>query len=166
MKLAEIVYHPNYLDTVFKILKSICYNCSKLLIPPDKLPSILAISKPLRLNTISKTRSKICGFGGTNGCECKQPKYKKRKIDILIKKNGKKVDLNDEDSKRVFRACEVYEIFKEITDETIELMGLSNMFSRPEFMLIRLLIVVPPPVRPSVELPTGLRSEDDLTHLY
>ena len=33
-------------------------------------------------------------------------------------------------------------------------------------MLIKLLIVVPPQVRPSIELSSSARSEDDLTHLY
>lgn len=33
-------------------------------------------------------------------------------------------------------------------------------------MLIKLLIVVPPAVRPSIELSSSARSEDDLTHLY
>lgn len=33
-------------------------------------------------------------------------------------------------------------------------------------MLIKLLIVVPPIVRPSIELSSSARSEDDLSHLY
>jgi DNA-directed RNA polymerase II subunit RPB1 len=72
----------------------------------------------------------------------------------------------EEDSKRVFRASEVYEIFRNISDETIKILGLDSKFSRPEFLLIKLLIVVPPSVRPSIELSSSARSEDDLTHLY
>lgn len=72
----------------------------------------------------------------------------------------------EEDSKRVFEASKVYDIFKDISDETIEILGLNAKFSRPEFMLIKLLIVVPPAVRPSIELSSSARSEDDLTHLY
>jgi len=40
-------------------------------------------------------------------------------------------DNNDgnEDSKRVFCATEVYEIFKKIPDETIEILGLDPIYS-------------------------------------
>lgn len=66
----------------------------------------------------------------------------------------------------MFRASEVYEIFKDISDETIEILGLDPVQSRPEYMLIKLLIVCPPAVRPSIELSSSARSEDDLTHQY
>ncbi|MCP4294250.1 MAG: hypothetical protein GY786_01440 [Proteobacteria bacterium] len=76
------------------------------------------------------------------------------------------METTEEDSKRVFRASEVYDIFKNISDETIEILGLDPVFSRPEFMLIKLLIVVPPAVRPAIEMSASAWSEDDLTHLY
>lgn len=90
IKLAEIVYHPKYIETVYKILKSICYHCSKLLITPEKLPFILQMKKSARINEIAKIRSNVCGSEDKPGCDCKQPKYKLRKMDILIKKDGKK----------------------------------------------------------------------------
>lgn len=64
------------------------------------------------------------------------------------------------------KASEVYEIFKNIDDETVKILGLSVLFSWPENMLIWLLIVAPPPVWPSIELSSSAWSEDDLTHLY
>lgn len=89
-----------------------------------------------------------------------------RKMDILVRRVDEKFDTYEEDSKRVFRASEVYDIFKEISNETIEILGLDPKFSRPEFLLIKLLLVVPPTVRPSIELSSSARSEDDLSHLY
>ena len=41
--LAEQIYHPLFIETVFKVLKSVCFGCSKLLIPPEKIPEILLI---------------------------------------------------------------------------------------------------------------------------
>ena len=72
----------------------------------------------------------------------------------------------EEDLKRKLMASEVYEIFKKIDDDTIDVLGLDPVFSRPENMVIKLLIVAPPTVRPSIELSSSARSEDDLTHLY
>jgi DNA-directed RNA polymerase II subunit RPB1 len=56
-------------------------------------------------------------------------------------------------------------IFSKITPEHLEMLGLSK--SNPANMIIENLTVVPPPVRPSVQMigSTG-RSEDDLTVAY
>jgi DNA-directed RNA polymerase beta' subunit len=45
-------------------------------------------------------------------------------------------------------------------------MGLSPKYSRPEWFIIKNLAVAPPPVRPSVQMGSGYRSEDDLTYSY
>jgi DNA-directed RNA polymerase II subunit RPB1 len=165
IKLAEIVYHSEFLETVYKVLKSICYNCSKLLITPEKLPALLQIKSPSkRLNEICKSASRVCGTSEDPGCEYIQPRYKKRKMDILIRSSDSSVF--EEDSKKVFRASEVYRIFKQLDNKTIERLGFHAEYSRPEYMLIKLLIVSPPAVRPSIELSSSARSEDDLTHLY
>lgn len=73
-------------------------------------------------------------------------------MDILVWRTDDKMESMEEDSKWVFRASEVYEIFKNINDETIEILGLDSTYSWPEFMLIKLLVVVPPSVWPSIEM--------------
>ena len=57
-------------------------------------------------------------------------------------------------------------MLKRIDDETVQLLGMNAFFSRPENMIIKVLIVAPPQVRPSIELSSTARSEDDLTHMY
>jgi DNA-directed RNA polymerase II subunit RPB1 len=59
------------------------------------------------------------------------------------------------------RANEAYEIFKRIDDETVELLGMNAGFSRPENLIIKVLAVAPPAVRPSIELSSTAKSEDD-----
>jgi DNA-directed RNA polymerase II subunit RPB1 len=57
-------------------------------------------------------------------------------------------------------------IFRHISPEDIKKMGLSNDYARPEWMIITVLPVPPPPVRPSISVDgtgTGMRGEDDLT---
>lgn len=53
---------------------------------------------------------------------------------------------------------------KKITDADCTAMGLSPQYSRPEWMILTVLPVPPPPVRPSIMADTSLRSEDDLTY--
>jgi len=57
-------------------------------------------------------------------------------------------------------------IFRHITTEDIRRMGLSNDYARPEWMVITVLPVPPPPVRPSISVDggNGPRGEDDLTY--
>jgi hypothetical protein len=54
-----------------------------------------------------------------------------RKYDILIRKNDSEYNDSDEDSKRVLRASEAFEILKEISDETIFILGMNPQNSRP-----------------------------------
>ena len=57
-------------------------------------------------------------------------------------------------------------IFRHISTEEITKMGLSNDYARPEWMIITVLPVPPPPVRPSISVDggNGMRGEDDLTY--
>jgi len=53
-----------------------------------------------------------------------------------------------------------------ISDESSEFLGFNHTWGRPEWMVIQNLIVVPPQVRPSVEMGSGGWAEDDLTTMY
>jgi len=55
-------------------------------------------------------------------------------------------------------------VLKRITDEDCLLLGLNPKFARPDWMILQVLPIPPPPVRPSVMMGTYSRSEDDLTH--
>ncbi|TXG59862.1 hypothetical protein EZV62_014435 [Acer yangbiense] len=53
---------------------------------------------------------------------------------------------------------------KRISDEDCQLLGLNPKYARPDWMILQVLPIPPPPVRPSVMMDTSSRSEDDLTH--
>lgn len=58
-------------------------------------------------------------------------------------------------------------ILKNISDADLRDMGLNKDYARPEWMIITVLPVPPPPVRPSISMDgtgQGLRNEDDLTY--
>lgn len=60
--------------------------------------------------------------------------------------------------------AKVLQILKNIPDQDIKDMGLSEEFARPEWMIITVLPVPPPQVRPSIQMDGTSRGEDDLTH--
>ena len=67
--------------------------------------------------------------------------------------------------KRLFSPHEVYTALKKISDADLHLLGLSDEYARPEWMILTVMPVPPPPVRPSIAVDGGaMRGEDDLTY--
>jgi DNA-directed RNA polymerase II subunit RPB1 len=67
--------------------------------------------------------------------------------------------------KRLFTPSEIYTTFKKMSDGDLTLLGLSEEYARPEWMILTMMPVPPPPVRPSIAVDGGtMRSEDDLTY--
>ena len=67
--------------------------------------------------------------------------------------------------KKILMSAEiVFEIFSNITDEDVEIMGFNVQYSRPENLICSLFPVPPPCVRPSNLTETSQRSVDDLTY--
>lgn len=58
-------------------------------------------------------------------------------------------------------------VFRHLSDNTLALLGLNVDYARPEWMVLTVLPVPPPPVRPSISVDgtgQGARGEDDLTY--
>jgi DNA-directed RNA polymerase II subunit RPB1 len=156
IELAKPVYMIHFLNNVKKVLGCVCNVCSSLLIDTRDntlVKSILKKKKSKRLAFISKqvTRGAEC----LNCCR-KQPKYSKENMHIYI--------TYPEEKKTILPAEQTFNIFSNISVNDVELMGLSNTESRPEWMICTVLPVIPPCIRPSVKHSTNLRSEDDLTY--
>lgn len=67
--------------------------------------------------------------------------------------------------KRPFSAYEAHNLLRKISSSDLDIMGLSEDYARPDWMILTVLPVPPPPVRPSISVDGGaMRSEDDLTY--
>ena len=69
----------------------------------------------------------------------------------------------DLDSRRL-KPDEIRDMLAKISDDDLRLFGIDPATSRPEWLVLSLLLVPPVNVRPSITLESGERSEDDLTH--
>ncbi|MCO5588461.1 hypothetical protein L7F22_042417 [Adiantum nelumboides] len=107
------------------------------------------------------------------GCGYQQPKIfiDGMKIMAEFKASKKKTDSDEQqflpepvERKQQLSAEKVLGILKQISDEDCMLMGFNAKYARPDWMVLQVLPVPPPPVRPSVMMDTSARSEDDLTH--
>ena len=171
INLAKPVFYIQFFDYVKKILKCVCWRCSKLLVDrnSDAVKAILSkkYTRQKRWEMMYKLCSKVkrCGQETFDGCKAKQPDKIYREPIVKIVMEWKDLDTeNDELKKQVMNAEEILKIFQRITDEDAEALGFHRKYNRPEWMICTVLPVPPPAVRPSVRTDTGLRSEDDLTH--
>lgn len=53
----------------------------------------------------------------------------------------------------------VLSVLKRISDEDCQLLGLNPKYARPDWLILQVLPIPPPPVRPSVMMDTSSRSE-------
>ena len=170
IELAKPVFFIQHLKEIIKICKCVCFKCSKLLINKEHHKHILEKSAERRWQYVTNIKVGRCGENNEDGCGCKQPTSFKLedlskifaiwdKIDIDSSKEKKKVSLR-------LSPEHIIKMFKRITDEDVHFMGLSPVWSRPEWMICQVLPVPPPAVRPSVKHDAQQRSEDDLTHIY
>ncbi len=172
INLARPVFYIQYLSTIIKILKCTCYKCSKLLISKEKYKNILhGLDNHARWNKIYKLASKInrCGDDTDDGCGYKQPsKIKKEGLATLYAEweNIKSIDTVNSEKLSIKLSPEiVLKIFRRMCDDDIKFLGFSPVFSRPEWMICKVLAIPPPAVRPSVKHDSQQRSEDDISHI-
>ncbi|CAM6128982.1 unnamed protein product [Calypogeia fissa] len=192
LELAKPMFHIGFLKTVLAILRCVCYNCSRVLADEDdhRFKQAKKVRNPKhRLKKVLECcKSKQKCEGGDQieedtkeeaekkkrhgGCGAQQPKISidGMKIVAEFKATRKRADEQDQympepvERKQQLSAEKVLSILKRITDEDITLLGLSPKFARPEWLILQVLPVPPPPVRPSVMMDSSARSEDDLTH--
>ena len=114
---------------------------------------------------------KRCGDESENGCACLQPEKVKQEgfANIIAEWQYNSADDEGKVSKEsmVLKITPemVLKLFKKVSDEDVNFMGWSSIWSRPEWMVCTVFPVAPPAMRPSVKHDAQQRSEDDLTHI-
>ena len=175
IELARPVFYIQYFSTVLKILKCVCFKCSKLKINKEKYTYFLEKDSKKRFDAVYQLASKVmrCGDENDDGCGCKQPDKIKKEGFATINAEwtantvNSSNDENTTDEKVIMNVTpeHVIKIFRRISDEDVEFMGFSSLWSRPEWMVCQVLAVPPPAVRPSIKHDAQQRSEDDISHI-
>jgi DNA-directed RNA polymerase II subunit RPB1 len=106
------------------------------------------------------------------GCGHAQPQIRKEGLKMFLQYTKRKGD-EDEDGvgtlagteRKPLPASEAQAILRRISDEDLNILGLHADEARPEWMILTVLPIPPPPVRPSIAMDGGAtRGEDDLTY--
>lgn len=181
IELALPVYNIQFIDTIIKVLRCVCFRCSNLLVnksSPTLLSEVSRKSGKTRFNIIYNLSQKIKKCQHNDGCMVLQPKkYVKNRPDKMINYEKNLIfqigaefpseaikDPKVQNTKQVITPQICLNILKKISADDCEFLGFSNKYSRPEWMIFTALAVPPPAMRPSVRQDNNQRSEDDLTY--
>lgn len=185
--LCKPVYHIGFLTKTMKILRCVCFYCSKMLVTPTnpKIKEIIIKTKGQPRKRLTYVYDlckgkKICEGGedmdltkdaatvdpnkkaGHGGCGHYQPSIKRSGLELMAE--WKNVNENSQEKKIVVTAERVWEIFKHITDEECYILGMDPKFARPDWMIVTVMPVPPLSVRPAVVMFGAAKNQDDLTH--
>uniref|UniRef100_A0A8D0HRU2 DNA-directed RNA polymerase subunit n=1 Tax=Sphenodon punctatus TaxID=8508 RepID=A0A8D0HRU2_SPHPU len=191
IELAKPVFHVGFLGKTMKVLRCVCFFCSKLLVDSNnpKIKDILTKSKgqPKKRLThvydLCKGKN-ICEGGeemdnkfgveqnegdeditkekGHGGCGRYQPRIRRTGLELYAE--WKHVNEDSQEKKILLSPERVHEIFKRISDEECFILGMDPKYARPEWMICTVLPVPPLSVRPAVVMQGSARNQDDLTH--
>ncbi len=176
-RLARPVYFIQFFQYILNVLNCVCVRCSKLLIDKELHKGLTKRRGEARWRTVLNKCSNIsrCGQETEDGCGAVQPDRYVRDgiaritaewVDTLKSEGGGGGSGGGSSSKvtQVLEVEYVLRLFRRITDEDVDFMGLSRFWCRPDWMICSVLPIPPPQVRPSVIQDNNQRSEDDLTH--
>ena len=172
-KLARPVYFIQFFPTIMNVLNCVCIRCSKLLIDKTLHKEISRRRGEQRWRSVLSLCSTIsrCGQEGEDGCGARQPeRYVREGIARIVAEwdtiegPGGAAAGKTTKQRQYLEVEYVQRLFRRITDEDVDFMGLSHYWCRPDWMICSVMPIPPPQVRPSVIQDNNQRSEDDLTH--
>jgi DNA-directed RNA polymerase subunit A' len=164
IELARPVIHVGYAKKVLKVLRSICPECSRLMLTVEEMELFrqeqikhrrifFEDDEDATKNVFKQARkSKACPYCGA----------KKKKI--VIEKPTTFYEEEETKGSRRITPIEILERLTKMTDNDLRIFGVSPENARLEWVIFTVLPIPPVCARPSITLDSGIRSEDDLTH--
>ena len=165
-RLARPVYYIQFLPFIQNVLSCVCIRCSKLLVDKRFRKHFLKRKGEARWRDVLTASKEIkrCGQETEDGCGARQPDRYVREGIARIVAEWEDANGNGEKQKQSLEVEYVLRLFRRITDEDVDFLGLNRFWCRPDWMICTVLPIPPPQVRPSVIQDNNQRSEDDLTH--
>jgi DNA-directed RNA polymerase subunit A' len=158
--LSKPVIHILYIDTIHKLLRSTCDECGRILMSQKKIDDWTEkFDEAKKTHNVEKVRAMMSTIFSSlktvKTCPYCTSKVKQVK---LVKPSSFTLD-----GERLW-PNQIREWLEKILDSDLSAMGYDPGIIRPEWLILRLLLVPPITIRPSITLESGERSEDDLTH--
>jgi len=161
------MYHIGFFDTTFKVLRCVCFACSKICLTTEEKACVVQDNGKIQFTNIYnmlKNRKK-CPH-----CNFPQPNYIRCALTIKAEWSNE-TEWESEDEKNfctnnIFSQKDALSILTHISDEDCKLMGLDPDKCHPKHTVLQTILVPPPVARPAIMASEGSRSrgQDDLTH--
>lgn len=163
--LAYPVFHGGYIDTVLRVLRCVCYGCSRVCATEEEAAALGKLPAASRLQTaqIQLRGKKTCPH-----CGMPRPMYNRASLGITAEWHADAPWQCDEEREAcctVFDAQTARSILRHIPHEDVALLGFDPARSHPERMIVGVVPVPPPCTRPAIYSSEGSRSrgQNDLT---
>jgi len=172
IELAKPMYHLSFLNNVLKTLRCVCFSCSVILgnEPVDDLKGPDQVQRKLmnafkKKNPAHRLRGIMEVAKTQKHCwSCSESQPNMKRDGLTIAAEWKESTDEQEARKMELTAERAHRIVKAISDEDCTKLGFNPQYARPDWMILTVLPVPPPQVRPSIRMEgTGGRGEDDLT---
>ncbi|KAK3336761.1 hypothetical protein B0T19DRAFT_50601 [Cercophora scortea] len=193
IELARPVFHPGFIKRVKKILEIVCHNCSKVLADrsdPDFAAAMKVRDPKVRFNRVwaackkkkrceneaakkpeddefdpaAEPKAPVAGHGG---CGNDHPTVRQLALSLWAQFDKKDEEGVKTKEKNIISPENALSILRRMSEDDMIDIGVNIAQARPEWMIVTVLPVPPPPVRPSISMDgtgTGMRNEDDLTY--
>lgn len=161
------LYNVGFMDTVIRVLRSVCYFCSSLLVPQQKL-NLAEFQNKQDAARFDYVTGIAKDYKSCYSCHGPMPTYKRKGLDIIRtwNENVTFADVYESQlAERIFTAGLVREILEGISDADCAMMGINIKYVRPEYYITTVLLVPPPAIRPAIMITEGSKAkgQDDLT---
>ncbi len=165
VELAVPIIHIGFTKIIHDLLSAICRNCGHVSLSPRRAASYKERINRSRMlmGSASDQLYKRVLQEAKKGKEC--PVCGAQKYKIVFSKPTAFYENLEEGTQRLTSSM-IRERLERIPNSDLELLGINAENARPEWMILQVLPVPPPFVRPSITLESGIRSEDDLTHKF
>ena len=168
ISLAMPCYHIGFFETVLKVLRSVCFVCSRVTLSDSDLQAAIATGETSKnrfsaVYNAARSKKKCCHCGFV------KPLYVRQSLGIKVEWPSYAEWESPEEQQyctNAFTAQTAFSILDFVTDSDTEALGFSAQHSHPRHMITRSLVVPPPISRPAIMASEGSRSrgQDDLTH--
>ena len=157
LNLESPCFHVGFLNEIYKLAQCVCINCGRL--RADKKDADYAKAMKLSgkrrmhaLLVISKGKNQCVGdlkrlgdgadggmgagaglLTGDFGCGARQPKFKREGLKIILEFPDTGDDSFVQDKRQLFTPARAFELFRQISDESVRILGFNPQWARPEW---------------------------------